>query len=108
MSLNKVHKKIGNERLMKDFIKKYEQPLVARVSATCLAVTAMVLHDKYGFGRKRLNDVFDYVYDLFDSVYRDYCTLDDIKECLYNELNLDLGKIEKKFTKKRDGDKYAE
>ena len=104
MNLEKAHKKADEERFMKKFIREYEQPLVGRVSATCFAVTAMVLHDKYGYGKKRLNDVFDYIYDLFDSVYKDYCTVDEIKECLLAELGMDLTLLEKKFTKKRDGD----
>lgn len=55
-----------------------------------LGIPVMVLHDKYGFGKKRLPEFMDHVMELYDSFNRGYLTLDDIVECLEKETGIKL------------------
>jgi hypothetical protein len=47
-----------------------------------------VLHDKYGFGTKRLEDVLAYFNDLLDSYNKGYISIDDLNNTLYEETGI--------------------
>lgn len=57
-----------------------------------LAIPVMVLHDKWWekSASKRCPKFVDQCLDLYDSFERDYVTLDDLKQCLYEESGIKL------------------
>ena len=95
VSLEKAHKKYQRERLINDTLRKAETEIINVVSSNCLAACCLVLHDKFGFGKKRLTEYMAWVYDCFDSISRDYVSFDDLKECIYDEMGIDFDEVEK-------------
>jgi hypothetical protein len=55
-----------------------------------LGLPVMVLHDKFGFGAKRLERLTDEVLELYDSYNKGFLTLDDIMNTLKEETGLEL------------------
>lgn len=47
-----------------------------------------VLHDKYGFGKKRCEDVMAHVNDLMDSYNKNYITVNDLDSTLEEETGI--------------------
>lgn len=47
-----------------------------------------VLHDKYGFGKKRCEDVMSYVNDLLDSYNQNYISIYDLDSTLEEETGI--------------------
>ena len=60
-----------------------------------LGIPLIVLRDKYGFGKKRLNDYIDYVLEEQDSFNKGYFTLEDVEQMLYEEVDIKLKDIDK-------------
>ncbi len=54
----------------------------------CLPV--MWLHDKKGWGKKRLTELITGVLELYDSFERGYITLDDLRETLKAETGAEI------------------
>ena len=54
----------------------------------CLPV--MWLHDKKGWGEKRLTELVNGVLELYDSFERGYITLDDLRETLKTETGVEI------------------
>lgn len=96
MNLNRAHRKIEHEKLNREVMSKVEGRVIPRVQCVCLAATALVLHDKFGFGQKRLNKYIEEVFYIFESIYTQYTDFDDIKRCIYDELGIDFEEIEEK------------
>ena len=93
-TLAKIHKEIERERLAKELIKVCDKEIIAKVQMSLTAATVLVLHDKFGFGKKRLAEYICWVGDYFDSVHRDFVSFDDIKKCIYDELGIDFELLE--------------
>ena len=58
-----------------------------------LGIPLMVLRDKYGFGKKRLNDFIDHVLEEQDSFNKGYFTLEEVEEMLFEEVDIKLREI---------------
>lgn len=58
---------------------------VGTVIELTLGIPAMVLKDKYGFGKKRLPEALDHMVDLYESYEQGYLTLQDIRKTLWEE-----------------------
>lgn len=58
---------------------------VSEVIELTLGIPAMVLKDKYGFGKKRLPEALDHIVDLYESYEMGYLTLQDIRKTLWEE-----------------------
>ena len=58
---------------------------VGEVIELTLGIPAMVLKDKYGFGKKRLPEALDHMVDLYESYEMGYLTLQDIRKALWEE-----------------------
>jgi hypothetical protein len=58
---------------------------VGTVIELTLGIPAMVLKDKYGFGKKRLPEALDHMVDLYESYEQGYLTLQDIRRTLWEE-----------------------
>lgn len=50
-----------------------------------------ILHDKYGWGQKRCQDLLDQVVDLCDSMGRGYCEWKDYIAMMEQEVGIKLG-----------------
>ena len=98
MTLKKAQKKADRERLINDVMKRAEDQLINRVSSNCLAACCLILHDKFGFGKKRLSDYMLYVYDYFDSIYGNWISFEDIRRTIYDEIGIDFDELEAKKT----------
>jgi Ca2+-binding EF-hand superfamily protein len=55
-----------------------------------LSIPLMVLRDKYGFGKKRLEKFSDYALELYDSFDKGYVSLDDLIEVLKEEVGVEV------------------
>ncbi len=55
-----------------------------------LALPLMALRDEFGFGKQRLEKFSSKMYDLIDSYERGYITLQDLHECLREEVGMEL------------------
>ena len=60
-----------------------------RFAVKCYSVAvAMVLHDKLGFGPTRLTRTMSQIQDMFDSIQRNYATIGDLENTLFEECGL--------------------
>lgn len=58
-----------------------------------LAIPMLVMRDRYGFGRKRLEKFMDEVFEVYDSFNNDYLTLDDMHKALKDEVGFTIKKV---------------
>ena len=58
-------------------------------SGLCAAFV-MIMHDKFGFGTSRLMKVLNEVSDKFDSVQRGYMSIDDLRQTIKEEFNIEI------------------
>lgn len=96
MNLDKAHRKIEHDKISREVRTAVENKVIPKVQSACLAATALVLHDKFGFGKQRLNKYIEEVFNIFESIYLEYTEFEDIKHCIYDELGIDFDAIEEK------------
>lgn len=58
-----------------------------------LAIPMLVMRDKYGFGKKRLEKFMDEVFEVYNSFNNDYLTLDDMRQALKDEVGFTIKKV---------------
>ncbi|MBQ7265118.1 MAG: hypothetical protein IJS61_03380 [Firmicutes bacterium] len=78
------------ERVVKRASQESRKRSMAEAFAYMLAIPAMVVRDKCGFGAKRLNQFVDWVVDLSNSVETFYVTIDDLKQTIFEETGVSL------------------
>ena len=66
------------------------QELIIELTPRFIAMFALVLHDDFDFGKKRLGRVMERVYELSDAIEQGYLTLDDILRTLKEEHGIEL------------------
>ena len=75
-------------------INKIKQNAVKQAADTAfimmLSIPLMVLRDKYGYGKKRLEVFSDYVLDLYDCFDKGYVTFDDLINILKEEVGIEI------------------
>lgn len=74
-----------------------------RVIPVVLLTSLMVLRDKYGFGRKRLGDFAEKVFQLYEAVDTDFVTFDDLAQAIDEETGVRLLANENGFSVDTDG-----
>lgn len=57
-----------------------------------VVLVLFMLHDKYGFGKKRLTDMYHQLLELSDSVIHGYVSFDDIEQVLADECKIKVNK----------------
>lgn len=92
MNLDKAHMKIDRDKVVYDSVEICKRKLLPKWRITMMAAFALQLHDKHGWGKKRLQELITEVGDTFDSVNKGYLSLDDIVETVENEIGLKLGR----------------
>lgn len=65
---------------------------VDQVFLLMLGLPALVLRDKWGFGKVRSERFIEQVLDLYDSFEKGYLTLEDIEQCLWDEAGIKISK----------------
>lgn len=79
--------------------------VVDTVLTDYLTITLMVLYDKFDFDRSQLIDFKKKMDDLSDSVNGDWVTIQDLRLCMTEELNIDLLSIKGDGTTETSFDK---
>lgn len=79
--------------LTKSELNKVTQKATNDVFELLLAIPVSVLHDKFGFGKKRCTEFTEKVLDLFDSYNRGYITIEDLREILWEEAGVNARRI---------------
>lgn len=82
-------KRISPEELKEIYYRTKEESIKQAVNAYTL-VACLVLHDKWGFGNKRLSKFLSQVNDTFDAIEKDYVSLKDIKKVLGEECKINI------------------
>lgn len=77
------------DNYLKGFKKGKEESLNLAISYS-IAVSMMVLRDKFDFGAKRLEDFIDGVYDMYDSIDQKYLSIDDIIKTIEEETGIQM------------------
>ena len=62
--------------------------LITSAHKLSMLLCLTVLHDKYGFGTKRLEKVVDQMNDLLDSFNKGYISVEDLNITLYEETGI--------------------
>ena len=114
MSLNKVHKKIAANALVRDAIKKSEKEIqyayrmdyladkLPNIILNTVAFSCIVLHDKFGFGHDRLNKYISLVVDQWEAISNEYGdeASNVAMDILLEECKIDLKGIKQKLIDK--------
>ena len=100
MGNRELRQREKDERMKQDIMNRLHKQIIARVRMTSIACCCLVLHDKFGFGKQRLEKFMGEVTDTFDSIYHEYITFEDIKRTVYDELGIDIDKAEEYILKK--------
>ena len=92
MNKKKLRKKLMNTEVKltpKDF-KKLQEGATEEAIRVINLIPLMVLKDKFGFGRVRLERYLDHLYDAVDSFNKGYIDLMDVAEMLEKEVGLKI------------------
>ena len=66
------------------------QEAIDKAFVLMLGPPMIVLHDKYGWGKKRLSDFIDHVLEQYDSFNKNFITLDDLWNTIEKETGVKL------------------
>lgn len=94
MGTRELRNREERERMIQDVLKRCEGQVMARTKCITLASAILVLHDKFGYGKKRLDKFCGEVADTFDSLNERYINYKDIKDVLLNEIGIDMDAVE--------------
>lgn len=61
-----------------------------RVIPMVLYTSLMVLHDKYGFGRKRLGDFTEEVFKLYEAIDQQFVSFEDLAKAIEEETGVQI------------------
>lgn len=82
-------------------VDKIQAELSKQMTRDYMACLMLVLHDEYGFGTKRLLNVFARVADMAEALNEGFLTFKDIRETLIKEVDID---IENQQVQRKKGD----
>ena len=80
---------------------KIQADMSRKMTRDYMACLLLVLHDEYGFGNKRLLNVFARVADMAEALNMGLLSFKDIRETLIEEVGID---VEKQQVQRRKGD----
>ena len=66
------------------------QEAIDKAFVLMLSLPMIVLHDKYGWGKKRLSDFMNHVLEQYDSFNKNFITLDDLWNTIEKETGVKL------------------
>ncbi len=94
-----VHKNLMAQQVKRKVladIKAHEDILIGRTACSVIALTLVTMHDKFGFGRKRLDLLLDELTKGFQSIDINIndsakgCSFDDLMNVCKEEFGIDL------------------
>ena len=93
--------RLAAQREVYEQIDKIQEEMSAKIARDFMACLLLVLRDEYGFGEKRLLNVYARVADMADSLNKKLLTFEDIRNTLIEEVNID---VENRQVQRRKGD----
>ena len=91
---NNNDKKVVTYNLTEEQINQIKKEATDKALETAftlmLGIPLMVLRDKYGFGKKRMNEYIDYALETYDSFNKGYFTLEDVEKMLREEVEVNI------------------
>ena len=66
------------------------QEAIDKAFVLMLSLPMIVLHDKYGWGKKRLSDFIDHVLEQYDSFNKNFIALDDLWNTIEKETGVKM------------------
>lgn len=101
MNFNQANKKIAIRQAKEEALKEMKKIINEGLASQMELVMLLVLHDKFGFGAARCEKAILQFEELWDSVNRDYLTLEDIAETVEKEIGLVFDKNEWTVSRKK-------
>ena len=96
MSNTKKIRKRGAPKAADIEQRKERRIAIEKTSDLLTMVWCMVLHDKRGYRKSRLEDCLQEVTNLADSIRQGYCTVKDLQKTLEEETGIDCSKFRRK------------
>lgn len=93
MSNTKKIRKRGAPKAADIEQRKERRIAIEKTSDLLTMIWCMVLHDKRGYGKGRLEDCLREVTNLADSIRRGYCSVSDLRETLEAETGIDFSRF---------------
>lgn len=90
MTLDKATRKIAIEQAKKEALKQLMEIVHKGLALQMELVMALVLHDKFGFGKERCTKAINGFEELWDSMNQQYCTVEDVAEVVKKEIGIEL------------------
>ena len=59
-------------------------------AARMIASFVTVLHDKWGWGHVRIKRLLEQVDDVFDSINKNYVSIEDLQKAILDEIGIDV------------------
>ncbi len=72
------------------YIKKGYDNAIKDAAKYSIAIPMMVLRDEFGFGQKRLLDFYNAFIDLYDSVDKNYITINEVIDVIKEETGVEI------------------
>ena len=94
MTLNQARRQIAVEQAKKETIKELKEMAMKGIQFQMELAMLLYLHDKEGFGKVRCERTLNGFEEAWDSLNREYCTLDDVAEMVRNEIGLEISQEE--------------
>ena len=85
------------------YVNERVEQIAGEIARDYLLVLMLVLHDEYGFGKKRIMHIYTRVCDISDSISRGLMTFEDIRQTLINECRWDIDKAQ---VERKQGEAY--
>lgn len=94
-------KKTATLNLTYDQFERFKEELTRQTAYTSLlmmlGIPLIVLRDKHGFGKKRLEKFISDAIDQFDSFDKGYLTLDDLQKTIFEETGVKVTETADKY-----------
>ena len=72
------------------YVSERVDEIAGEIARDYLLVLMLVLHDEYGYGKKRIMHIYTRVCDISDSISRGLMTFEDIRQTLIKECRWDI------------------
>lgn len=85
------------------YVNERVEQIAGEIARDYLLILMLVLHDEFGFGKKRIMHTYTRVCDISDSISRGLMTFEDIRQTLINECRWDIDKAQ---VERKQGEAY--
>lgn len=85
------------------YVNERVEQIAGEIARDYLLILMLVLHDEFGFGKKRIMHTYTRVCDVSDSVSNGLITFEDVRQALVDECKWD---IDKAYVERKQGEAY--